>query len=232
MTELYKEALDQAFEPMERQAEECFFCHGAISLCELETGCLIDGRWIHTDCIEDYEMELQDEHDFQEAFERQRLINHFYTQDFNALAFAFRRIKSRKTSPICPVCQKPIDKPENKLACNLDDTEWIHRNCASGLMTRFGETPYGIIERRKTEPTSIRIPGRVRTLDWVQRKICRRCGLPIETSERVGHHLSYAQDLKIPLHRSCHSSIHHSKGFSILKPRDSRQIKLMKKPRK
>jgi len=47
---------------------------------------------------------------------------------------------------------------------------------------------------------------------------CRVCGKPIEFKDEVTHHISYAPWIIVPVHRGCHSKIHASKEYPILKP--------------
>jgi len=54
-------------------------------------------------------------------------------------------------------------------------------------------------------------------------KICRRCGK--QAADVVLHHLSYEKGAVVPMCRSCHTALHKSEGFSILKPRDKRPIR-------
>jgi len=51
-------------------------------------------------------------------------------------------------------------------------------------------------------------------------EICRYCGLPINPEDKVGHHISYKPEVIIPMHNSCHSTMHNSKEPSVLKPNE------------
>lgn len=50
---------------------------------------------------------------------------------------------------------------------------------------------------------------------------CIVCKTSIEEMDKVEHHISYNPEKKIPLHRSCHTKIHHSKDpkWDKIKPR-------------
>ena len=59
--------------------------------------------------------------------------------------------------------------------------------------------------------------------------ICPVCNKEIELDQVVNHHISYFPEKTIPVHRSCHSTIHHSNKFPHLKPKKGEAEKFYSK---
>ena len=122
----------------------------------------------------------------------------------------------------CDECGRPISRPGD-VCLILGDGGRRYRCRPATLYT--GPIPYYLRVCRECANSSAW--GRTEEETIEEGWVCRRCGRwIIGTDDLVMHHVSYADDYTVPMHRSCHTSLHQeirrTGKVGILTPEDAR----------